>query len=278
MPPALELTAAQATFTNNVLTALVANTGQTLVIRGVAPTADVRLLSMWALTQAGGVFRIRSPRLHDNVNGIRMLVRTTAPIPMITPHPVQRLYAQDALIPEIAVADAAGNIELGFFLAYYTDLQGVAARFIDWPTLMARGVNLVGVEVDTTPGVTGQWTGASALNKTVDNLIANTDYAILGYTLSARCGGVGITGVDTGNLRVGGPGQVDDPVLLQEWFSRLSRLSGIPCIPVINSANKAGITIDIAQDQAGAAVNVALQLVQLVPTGQTSPTARQPGP
>lgn len=278
MPPALELTAAQATFTNNVLTSLVANTGQTLVIRGTKPTADVRLLTMWAYTQAAGVFRIRSPRLHDNVQGLRMQTLTKAPHVMLTPHPLQRLYAQDALILEQAVADAAGNIELGFFLTYYSDLDGAAAKFIDIPTLMSRGINLVGVEVDTTPGVTGQWTGASALNKTFDNLIANTDYAILGATLSASCGAVGITGPDTANFRLGIPGLTLDPVQTQEWFVRLTRLAGIPLIPVINSANKAGTTIDIAQDQAGAAVNVSLQLVQLAPVGATSPTARQPGP
>lgn len=277
MPQALELVAGQATFTNNVLTVLVPNTGQTFTIRNTAPNTDIRLISMWAYQQAAGVFRIRSPRLHDNVNGIRMQEATKAPQPNLAPVPLQKLYPQDLLILEIAAADAAGNIELGFFLVYYVDIPGIAARFIDMPALMSRGINHVGVEVDTAPLLTGQWTGQSALNKSFDNLKANTDYAVLGMTLSAACGAVGITGPDTGNTRLGMPGLITDPIITQEWFARISRLSGIPLIPVINSANKAGTIIDVAQDQAGAAVNVSLNLVELAAGGAPSPTARPAG-
>lgn len=278
MPPALELTLGNVTFSNAAIVSLAAATGQTFTIRGTTPQADVRLMAMWAYLQAAGIFRIRSPRLHDQVNGIRVQSGVKDNRSAITPHPLQRLYAQDILIPEISSADAAGNIELGLFLAYYSDLQGVAARLIDIPTLMSRGMNLVAVEVDTVPTVAGGWTGASALNKTVDNLVANTDYALLGGTVSAACGAVGITGVDTGNLRLGFPGTTLDPIMAQEWFVRLTRVSGIPLIPVFNASNKGGISIDIAQDQAGAAVNVSLLFCQLAPGGATSPTARQPGP
>ena len=65
--------------------------------------------------------------------------------------------------------------------------------------------------------------------------------------------------------------------MAEEWFVRLSRLTGIPLIPVINAANKGGTTIDIAQDQAGAAVNVSLILVEMAPGGAPSPTARPIG-
>ena len=279
MPAALELVQGNATFTNSVITALVAATGQTFTIRNTAPTADIRLLAMWAnLQTAAGVFRVRSPRLHDNVQGIRMRSSFNTPNPFFPPHPVQKLYPQDALILEIANADVAGNIEAGFFLAYYSDLPGVAARFIDVPTLNSRGINIVGVEVALNPSIAGGWTGARALNFSFDNLIANTDYAILGASMDVLTGAIGITGPDTGNLRLGLPGNIADPMISQEWFARLTRIAGIPLIPIINSANKAGTTIDTAQNQGGAAVNVTLSLVQLAPLGTTSPTARAPGP
>lgn len=279
MPAALELVAATTTFDNNVMTALVAASGQSLSIRAAQGVSDIRLLAMWAnLKTAAGVFRIRSPRLHDNVQGIRMRAAVGAPLPFIPPHPLQRLYSQDGLILEVQNADAAGNIETGFFLAYYSDLGGVAARFIDVPTLMSRGVNLKGVEVQLNPSAAGGWTGLKALNSFEDTLIANTDYAILGGAMDVLTGGVGITGPDTGNVRLGFPGNTSDPFLSQEFFVRLTRIAGIPLIPVISSANKAGTNIDTAQDQGGAAVNVTLLLCQLSPLGTTSPTARQPGP
>ncbi len=271
MGTALELVAGTVTAPGATITALAAASGQTFTIRNTLPNVDIRLIAMFANNNAAGVFRIRSPRLHDNVHGIREQVLATAPHPMIPPRPLQKLYPQDALILELSGSAVAGQIETGFFLAYYQDLPGIMARFIDPAALMARGVNLVGNEVDLTPGVGGGWTGSKALNANFDNLKANTDYAIVGATLSAAVGAIGITGPDTGNLRLGFPGVLTDPVVLQEWFVRISRLSGIPLIPVINSANKAGTTIDAAQTQAGAATNVSLTLVELSPGGVLIP-------
>ncbi len=268
MGAGLELVAGTVTAPGATITALTAATGQTFTIRNTpSGTVDIRLLSMWANNNAAGVFRIRSPRLHDNVHGIRQQVLAVAPHAMIPMRPLQKLYAQDALILELSGSAVAGQIETGFFLAYYQDIGGLNARFIDPPSLMSRGINLVGNEVDLTPSVAGGWTGSKALNANFDNLKANTDYAIMGATISAAVGAIGITGPDTGNLRLGFPGVISDPILLQEWFVRLSRMAGIPLIPVINSANKAGTTVDAAQTQAGAAVNVSLVLVELSPGG-----------
>ncbi len=277
MGTALELVAGTVTAPGAVITALAAATGQTFTIRNTPPNVDIRLIAMFANNNAAGVFRIRSPRLHDNVQGIRQQVLATAPHPMIPPRPLQKLYPQDALILELSGSAVAGQIETGLFAVYYQDLPGISARFIDPAALMSRGINLVGNEVDLAPGVGGGWTGSKALNANFDNLIANTDYAILGMTHSAAVGAIGITGPDTGNLRLGIPGVLTDPILTQEWFVRISRLSGIPLIPVINSANKAGTTVDAAQTQAGAAVNVSLVLCQLAPGGAPSPTARPAG-
>ncbi|SRR5713101_997617 len=278
MGAALEVVAGRVTAPGATVTALTANTGASFTVRNSPPAFDIRLLTMWAKVNVAGIFRVTSPRLHDAVQGIRMQTSTGATTPMLPYRPIQRLYAQDLLAPSVSGSGVAGQIELGFLLLYYQNLEGVAAKLIDPIALMNRGVNLLGVEVDTAPGVTGDWSGASALNKTFDNLKANVDYALLGATLSANCGAVGITGPDTGNLRMGIPGEISLPEVAEEWFVRLSRLSGIPLIPVINAANKGGTTIDIAQDQAGAAVNVSLILVELAPGGAPSPTSRPAGP
>lgn len=277
MGNALEIVAGRTTAPGAALVALTPNTGGSFTIRATPPNIDIRLLSMWTFNNVAGVFRVISPRLHDNVQGIRMQANGAPTAPMIPMRPLQKLYAQDTLSLALSGSAVGGEIELGAILAYYQDLQGVAARFIDVQGLMSRGVNILGNEVDLTPGATGDWSGAKALNANFDLLKANTDYALLGATLSAAALAIGITGPDTGNLRIGIPAEVAFPIIAEEWFIRLSRDAGIPLIPVLNSANKAGTTIDIATDDEAVAVNVSLILVELAPGGAPSPTARPAG-
>jgi hypothetical protein len=277
MGQALEVIAGRVTAPGAALTALTANTGSSFTVRNTPPNIDIRLISMWSFNNVAGVFRVISPRLHDNVQGIRMQANGAPTPPMIPMRPLQKLYPQDVLAPALSGSAVGGEIELGFLLVYYQDLPGVAARLIDVPSLMNRGVNIVGVEVDLTPGATGDWSGAKALNANFDLLKANTDYAVLGATFSAAAGAIGITSPDTGNLRIPIPAEVAFPFVAEEWFPRLSRDAGIPLIPVLNSANKAGTTIDCATDDEAVAVNVSLILVELAPGGAPSPTARPGG-
>jgi len=279
MGAAAEIVMCQDTAPGATVTAMVAQTPGSLTIRNTMPQADIRLLNWWGYQNVVGIQRLHSPRMHDNVQGIRVQVNALQATPLIPSLPLQKLYPQDALILENTGSGVAGNIETGFFIVYYSDLPGIAARFIDPVALMQRGVNLVGVEIDTTPGVAGGWSGAQPLNHSFDNFKANIDYAVLGATFSATTGtgAWAISGPDTGNLYIGGPGQTAQYQLGDEWFVRLSRLTGIPLIPVINAANKAGTNLYIGSNQAGTAVNVSLTLVELAPMGQASPTARPAG-
>jgi hypothetical protein len=52
-----------------------------------------------------------------------------------------------------------------------------------------------------------------------------------------------------------------------EWFVRLTRHFQIPLIPVFNAANKFGTLVDIMQNQAGTAVNITANLVELAAPG-----------
>jgi hypothetical protein len=70
-------------------------------------------------------------------------------------------------------------------------------------------------------------------------------------------------GVDTGNLGVGGPGTDLLKELTQKWFIWLSERTGLPCIPVFNSANRAGILLDASQDENGLDVIVNSIFVEL---------------
>lgn len=251
------------------ITAWTMSAPDTLVVRSSDPTKMVRLLDMWALNDtAAGILRVHSPRMHDNTQGIRQRILNNNCEPLLSGAGItaitQRLYQQDTLIVE--QTGSAANYDTGHLLILYDGLGGVAARFVDTPTLRANAVNRLTVEVTVSPGAgTPGYGGAVAINSTTDLLQANTDYAIVGVTTDVRCGVIGIRGADFGNLRVGVPGETAQRHITTNYFQRLSDAYGMPLIPVINSANKGNVLID-ATGQTGALTIVAeLQLVQLAP-------------
>lgn len=262
---AMELISGQATAPSSTLTGLTMAAGNSLTVRFANPTSDVRLIQMWANNNAAGIFRVRSPKLHDNVQGIRYRIQATDPIPVLAWGSWQKLTPQDTLIAEISGSAVGGQIETGHLLAWYADLPGSNARLANWSDIVNRVVNILTVEVAITPGVLGGYSGQVAINATFDLLQANTDYALLGGVVDTRCGAVRVQGPDFANFGVGFPGITADRSITADWFKWLNLSLGVPCIPVFNSANKSGTLIDIVQNQAGSAVNVDLVVAQLAP-------------
>jgi hypothetical protein len=255
-------------------------------VRGTDATKPAWLLSSWAFNATVGESRIRSTKLHDFVQGIRNRVSAALTLPLVPGHTngsfAQRLYSQDALTVELS--GGAGELDCMALLIAYDDLQGVAGRFIDQPTLKKAGLNIVTAEVTVTAGTAGSFAGAVAINSTFDTLIANTDYAVLGGMTDTRGCAVGITGVDFGNLRLGFPCEPTIRDETQNWFEQLSLAFNAPYIPVFNSANKAATTVDVQTNGAGGTFIINLELVQLAPgavgagmTGAAVAGAAQPG-
>lgn len=265
MPAGLEVIAGQATAPGATFTGLTMNAGNTLTVRNASLNADVRLIQMWAKNQAAGVFRIRSPKLHDNVQGIRVRNPAAAVIEMLPWATFQKLVPQDVLIAEITGSAVGGQFEQGAALLYYSDLPGQAARLTTVQDVQQRGVNIFTVESTITPGAGGGYSGSQAINANFDLWKANTDYALLGYRVDTRCAVVRWTGIDTGNLGVGGPGEPAIADVTENWFAWLSQYQNKALIPVFNSANKFGIFTDIMQDQAAAAVVLTSLFVELAP-------------
>ena len=286
MPRALEVVAGFATNPGATFTALTASTGTSFTVRGTDATKPAWLLGAWAFNATAGELRIRSTKLHDFQQGIRNRVTAALTADLISgPRNAafaQRLYSQDALTVEITGGGA--ELDCGALLIAYDDLQGAAGRFIDQPTLKKLGLNIVTVEVTVTAVATGNFGGAVAVNSTNDNLIANTDYAIVGGMSDTRGTAVGITGIDFANLRVGFPCEPSQRFLTQNYFEQLSVAFNAPYIPVFNSANKAATTVDVETNGAGGTFIINLQCVQLAPgvgpglTGAAVAGAAQPGP
>lgn len=261
----MEMISGRATAPGATLTALAMAAGNSLTVRNTQNTSPIYLIDIWAFNNAAGIFRIRSPKLHDNVQGIRNRINANDPISLMPRGEFQKLYPQDQLIAEISGSAVGGQIEQGQAQIWYQDLPGSNARLANWADISGRIVNILTNEVPITTGAGGGYTGQVAINSTFDLLQANTDYAVLGAMTDTICGAIRIQGPDFGNLGVGIPGYIANRNFEARYFKEMNLLTGLPCIPIFNSANKAGTLVDVVQNQAAAAVNINILIAQLAP-------------
>ena len=252
----MELVAAQGTAIGATIAALAASAGDSLQIRNTGSPNPARLLQMWADVQVAGTARIRSPRMHDNVQGIRFDTVVSDPTPFWARGLSQAVYPNESLAVELAGSAVAGDIEYVCMLLYYADLPGASFQGISAADLKQRMVNFFTVENTLALGTGGGWTGGEAINAEFDQFKAGSKYALVGYKVDVECAAVAWRGAETGNVRIGGPGLETDPTLTQRWFIELAEEYGLPLIPTFTAENKSGILIDGLQDENGADVTV----------------------
>jgi hypothetical protein len=230
--------------------------GDSLAVRNAPEGSFIGIIEMWADNQSAGQLRVRSPLMHDNVIGITAGVVASEVRPLLPTGGFQALKPQDLLIVEQTGSATSGDIESGSLLVYYADLPGADARLATWDQIKGRIESYMYSYYTIALGTAGGYSGAAAINTTVDQWKANRDYALIGYLCSAECVTVGWYGPDTSNLRVAGPGNDSDNTITHDWFKKLSLKTGLPTIPIINAANKAATYIDGAQDENGTDVQV----------------------
>lgn len=281
MGKALEVVTSFVTAPGATLTAAAACTGNSLQIRSADVKSKVFLIEAWGFNQVAGVFRYRSPRLHDAVNGIRLRNPATLVLPRLAGAIAggfkQFLVPQDTLIVEQSGSAVAGQIESNTMLIYYDNLPGVSARLIPDSVLQQYGVNYTTIEVSITAVATGQYGGGVLVSAATQNLKANTDYALLGGQSDTRGTVIRATGVDFGSLGVGFPAEPSIADETINFFQNIANNTQLPTIPVFNSANFGGITVDLQTNQAGGAFIATLLLVELqggsVPAAAGGPNA-----
>ena len=266
MGRALELLVGSATAPSTTFTGLTMAAGNSLTIRSAPLDSKIYLLQAWADNQTAGTFRIRSPRLHDNVQGIRMDVTASDTTPLLPEGIKQMLISQDTLVAEITGSATAGDLESGAMLLYYDAVPGVDARLATWEQIAPLIKHLLFVENTLALGTAGGYSGEEAINAEFNQFKANTDYALLGYTVDVECLAIRYRGIDTGNLGVGGPGNETLRQVTAQWFKRLSMSTGLACIPVFNSANADAILLDGLQDENGTDTTVTSHFAELGPT------------
>lgn len=263
--PALDIVSLSVTAAAAGGSAMAAVAGDSLVIRNTSLDNRPQILATWVKSQTSGFVQMTHPSGHDQVRDIRMRHVAAANLPLFAPGFAEPCEPQEGFTVTLSAGAVAGDIELMHWLVYYPSLPGIESRLIDLGALEARMVDLVTIEDTTTATAGGAYSGARALNAASDLLKANTDYAILGAQIGALTGVLTVRGVDTGNLRVGIPGMAGRPDLTAMWFEWQSEQFGLPLIPVVNSANKAGIFIENVQDENLTAVPFSLMMAELTP-------------
>ena len=241
-------------------TPYVAAGGDSLVNRFFQAPATATLIAFEREGATAGYFRVRSPLLYDNVKGIHIAVAGGQTIFALPAMGVQPIYSQDTLVME--GTGGAGEYEVCLLTRYYSNFQGSDQRLYSWGTIMPLIVNIYEVEVATTSAATpANWTD-TVITTTEELLKANTDHAVLGWTVDTALGGVALKGSDTSNFRYGGPG-----IPLLPWannmFCRIGEKTGLAAIPVINSANMGNTFVSTIDAAASTTSNVTLQLAQL---------------
>lgn len=256
MGMAYELRAGQVTNVGaGVMTAVTFAAGDNGTVRAFNPPSNAYLESLIRRGATAGSVRVRSPRMINNVQGIRFATSQSPATLLLGWDVSESLFSQDNLTVE-ADSGAADSTLVGFG-TYYTDLGGVSARLVGWGDISGRVEHVAPIRVATTAGAAvGNW-GSTAITATEDLMEANRDYAVLGYVVDTAVGLVSIVGTDTGNMRIGGPG-ASTTIDTSEYFVYLSQRHNRPHIPLINAANKANTNIAVADNAAATATNVTL--------------------
>jgi hypothetical protein len=244
-----------------VITPAVAGVGSTFSVRNFAFSAKANLQDIWFKGAAAGMVRVRSPKFADNVQGIRVNCGAGLNGFMLDQAAPQFLIPQDQLVVELnGTAAAIDGVALQ---TYYDDLSGASPVMKSpgdiYGQLQFTDTWVVACAASATPGNIN----STPLTTTYDVSQANRWYAVLGYVVDASVLSVGVTGADLSNLNIMGPGDTA-PFRTSSYFSDLSNITGKPCIPCFNTANKGNTGVALADNAANTAVNVTL-IVAIMP-------------
>lgn len=257
------LVAGRVTNPGAAFTAVTVNTGDSLQVPSFDRSSPAYLENAWAHEDTPGVLRIRSPKLHDNVQGLRLTVPETQAKPLLPDAADQPVVTLDTLTVELTGGAAETDVAvLSFWIG---NMDGADQRLSLWEQIKPRIRNILTNEVAVTaPATQGDWSPGTALNATFDQLKADGMYAVLGYEVSTECAAVAISGPDTSQLKIGGPGTSDSRTT-RDWFIRQTLASGRPHIPVIRQPNKGATLVRTLSNNAPAVINVGLILAELNP-------------
>jgi hypothetical protein len=261
--PAMRLLTGFVTAPSTTFTAATMASGDSLTVGNTDLNNPIYLLNIWGDHQTAGNIRLRSPKLHDINQGIRLFNVASEVQPLLPWGLKEQLYPQDTLELMITGSATSGDIETACLLVYYANLPGQDAQLVRWAEIMNRIAHIFTVENTLALGTAGGYSGEEGITAEFDFGKANTKYALLGYQVSAECAAIGYRGSDLGGFRVGGPGNEIYKKMTAGWFKDMSMVLDLPTIPVFNWSNKGSILIDGVQDENGTDTTVTSLFAEL---------------
>ena len=245
--------------------ALTAGSNATFTVRSFVEGSNAYLEDVWAVDD-DSIFQlsIKSPRMHDQVKGVLLagtnlsiaVEQVFVPQPLLPGHVIQRLYSTDVL--SVTANGTAADVVSAAFNVRYTLYMFPAAvaslcLVLEAARRSQRHARFFALSSDLLSVA-----GRDGYLKDVNG----SWQAVLGYTTTRTVTAIGITGTDTGNLTIGGPGGPDARET-GDFFVTSSLSYQRPGIPVINSNNAGSTTVQIADVLTSGTPNVTWILAQL---------------
>lgn len=260
--PAIDSIGTRIAASITTLTAVTVNTDDSLSVRHAAEDAPISLYQVYVRQTSTGTFSIRSARMHDVSEGLRLRYQADGdggvfPMPF-----EQRLFSQDVLTME---AEGTAAAEAGAFCLelYYQSIGGITQRLASWEEIAGRIEHYYGKEeAHTTSATAGQWPAGTAINATLDRFKVDRDYAWLGLEIDVAINVITLRGSESGNLRIPCPA-TNAKVETRDYHIRRGAAHQTPSIFVFNSANRGNVFVAGQDDAASTAVNVSLILALL---------------
>lgn len=277
MPRAVVLTTASKAGTTGGTFAdsLTANSGDSLAVANYG-AGGARIIEMWGIDSDSvaelEVIFTRPESTHDQSHGARFN------IPALTPGGAATVAAHNMLpgyvsIPvfksdtaALTVTTTASDDVVVSYNILYDDLPGVSGQFTDWSTVSGMQKSIVGIACNAVASATAGAYGATrAINADDDRLHANTNYAILGFSVQTQVTTIAMLGPAWGGQVIGCPAGALD-LRSDTWFLDQTIKYGLPLIPWFNSNDKGNVLLKVADGEASTSPKIDVLMVEL--TGQ----------
>lgn len=259
--------------TGTTYEALASGSGDPSAFAVVAPGTRSWLADLRGVDDASPCeISVTAPGFHDQVLGILGLIPDgTKTAPPNRPSTISPPGLDQPIIggntPTVNVkGTAADNVNVTAII-YHSDLPGADQSLVTANYVKNGTRTILGVDVTVDPGsvTQGDWSAPVSLSAAGRRLDAARRYALVGFTCSEPLAAVGVSGFETGGLKIGGPALADgdhDASLIYD----LAVTYDAAIIPVFSGANQDNVYV-YAADPAAGSTPITVQLADL--TGPT---------
>lgn len=160
-----------------------------------------------------------------------------------------KVQPQELISVTLGGSNVAGDVEQLTLLAHFQDLPGIEQRLITSAQLDSRVEKLTTIEHSIVSTAGPSYGTPTVITTGSDLLLANRDYAVLGFTGRTAPHAAFFLGPDTANERIACPVELGNESITSQFFILQSRAQGLATIPVISSGNKASTFIGCTTDE-----------------------------